>query len=80
VPLGLILWIASFSPSAIAGILLVAMIALVIPLMISRCEPARHLWDRSMLMTGKGRPLYANLWLWWVFLALILVGIYINFW
>jgi SSS family solute:Na+ symporter len=78
--IGLIIWIAAVSPSAIAAILLFAMMGLVIPLTLVRRVPQPNLWDQSMLMTQKPRGWYASLWLWWALLAAILVGIYVKFW
>jgi SSS family solute:Na+ symporter len=72
--------IAVLSPTAMAILLLTSMGLLVILLLLSRRKPAEHLWDFSMLHAEVGgRPL-TNLWIWWVLLALILVGIYVAFW
>jgi len=73
-------WLGSISPTAVALILLGAMVALVVPLMFTRRQPAANLWDFSMLSTGRSRGWYSNLWLWWALLGAILVGIYIKFW
>jgi SSS family solute:Na+ symporter len=80
VAIALIIWISAVSPATMALILLATTILLVVPLLIQRRAPAAHLWDRSMLHTGKPGGWYANLWLWWVLLGLILVGIYVKFW
>lgn len=77
---GLVLWLATISPGGIALILLVSMVALVLPLMAGRRKADPNLWDRSMLVSGQPGGWYANLWLWWVLLGAILVGIYIKFW
>ena len=77
---GLTLWVATISPSAIALIVLGAMVALVLPLMLVREKPNANLWDRSMLTTSRSYPWYANLWLWWMLLGAILVGMYVKFW
>ena len=77
---GLVLWLATVSPSAIALILLGAMVLLVLPLMFARSKAEVNLWDRSMLFTGQPAAWYAKLWLWWALLGAILVGIYIKFW
>jgi SSS family solute:Na+ symporter len=77
---GFTLWLSAVSPAATAMILLVATLALVIPLMVFRRAAAATLWDRSMLSCGGQRRWYANLWLWWSALAVILVGIYVRFW
>jgi len=80
VAIALIIWISAVSPATMALILLATTILLVVALLIQRRAPAAHLWDRSMLHTGKPGGWYANLWLWWVLLGLILVGIYVKFW
>jgi SSS family solute:Na+ symporter len=80
IAIGLIIWIAALSPSAIAVILLVAMASLVLPLVLARRGTHSNLWDQSMLITQKPRGWYASLWLWWGLLAAILVGIYVKFW
>ena len=66
--------------SAIAALLLVTTLSLVVGLIFSRREPAANLWDHTMLTSGTPSGWYANLWLWWVLLAAILVGIYVKFW
>src|SRR5579859_1173946 len=76
----LIVWVSAISPAAMALILLASTVVILIPLLIRRRAPAANLWDRSMLHTGKSSGWYANLWLWWVFLGMILVGIYVKFW
>jgi solute:Na+ symporter, SSS family len=75
-----ILWVSATSPVAMALILLMSAFTLVVPLLARRKRPAPNLWDYSMLHTGKPRGWYANLWVWWVFLGAILIGIYIKFW
>jgi solute:Na+ symporter, SSS family len=75
-----ILWVSATSPVAMALILLMSAFTLVVPLLVRRKRPAPNLWDYSMLHTGKPRGWYANLWVWWVFLGAILIGIYIKFW
>jgi solute:Na+ symporter, SSS family len=75
-----ILWVSATSPVAMALILLMSAFILVVPLLARRKRPAPNLWDYSMLHTGKPRGWYANLWVWWVFLGAILIGIYIKFW
>jgi solute:Na+ symporter, SSS family len=75
-----IVWVSAISPAAMALILLASTVVILIPLLIRRRAPAANLWDRSMLHTGKSSGWYANLWLWWVFLGMILVGIYVKFW
>jgi SSS family solute:Na+ symporter len=78
--IGLILWGASASASAIASLLLVSTISAVLGLILSRRAPVPNLWDRSMLRSGRPPAWYADLWLWWALLAAILVGLYIKFW
>jgi hypothetical protein len=51
-----------------------------VPLLAARRLPNSNLWDRSMLQSAKPSGWYANLWLWWVLLGMILVGIYWKFW
>ncbi len=75
-----IFWVAARSPGQIALLLLVAMVACLVPLMVRRRKRAPALWDRSMLATEKPRGWWANLWLWWVIMAAILVGIYAKLW
>jgi SSS family solute:Na+ symporter len=77
---GLVLWLAAISPSAIAGILLVATLVLLPPLLWRRRAPELNLWDHSMLVSGQPRGWYSSLWLWWIVLAALLVGIYVKFW
>ncbi len=78
--IGLVIWMSAVSPSAMALSLLVSTVALLVPLLVLRRAPVANLWDRSMLHTGQPPGWYAKLWLWWVLLAAILVGIYIRFW
>jgi SSS family solute:Na+ symporter len=78
--IGLILWMAAASPSAMALTLLVSAVVLLVPLLVARRVPGPNLWDRSMLHTTQPPRWYASLWLWWVVLAAILVGIYLTFW
>ena len=80
IAIAIIVWISAISPSVMALILLASAIITVIPLLVRRRTPGSNLWDRSMLHTGKPAGWYANLWLWWVLLGLILVGIYVKFW
>jgi SSS family solute:Na+ symporter len=77
---GLILWMAAASPVAMALSLLVSTVVLLAPLLVARRVPDANLWDSSMLHTSQPRRWYASLWLWWVVLAAILVGIYVAFW
>jgi SSS family solute:Na+ symporter len=77
---GVILWMAAASPSAMALCLLVSTVVLLVPLLVARRVPDANLWDRSMLYTSQPPSWYASLWLWWVILAAILVGIYVAFW
>src|SRR5205085_11992027 len=77
---GLVLWLAAVSPSAVALVLLGSMVLLAVPLLLLRREPEANLWDQTMLAYAKTRAWYASLWLWWIVLAAILVGIYIKFW
>jgi SSS family solute:Na+ symporter len=77
---GLILWLASVSPSAIATILLITTLVLLPPLLWRRRTPETNLWDHSMLSGSQPAGWYASLWLWWILLAALLVGIYISFW
>jgi SSS family solute:Na+ symporter len=76
----LVLWMAAVSPAAMALTLLVCTIVLLPPLLVARRQPDVNLWDRSMLHTGQPPRWYASLWLWWMVLAAILVGIYVRFW
>lgn len=80
IAIGLILWISAVNPAVMALLLLVSALLTVVPLLVCRRKPATNLWDRSMLHTGKPAVWYANLWLWWVLLGLILIGIYVRFW
>ena len=80
VAIGLILWVSAVNPAVMALLLLASALLSVVPLLVRRRLPATNLWDRSMLHTGKPAVWYANLWLWWVLLGLILIGIYIRFW
>jgi hypothetical protein len=76
----LIVWISAVSPIAMALSLLLSTVIFLVPLLLLRKAPAENLWDRSMLHTGQPPGWYSKLWLWWVLLAAILVGIYIKFW
>jgi SSS family solute:Na+ symporter len=76
----LVVWVGARSPSAIAGLLLFAMLASLVPLMIRRRQPAPALWDSSMLTTDRPCGWWANLWIWWALMAAILVGIYVKLW
>jgi solute:Na+ symporter, SSS family len=78
--IALIIWISAVSPAAMALTLLGSTLVLLVPLLIRRRAPVDNLWDRSMLHTGQPAAWYANLWLWWGLLGMILVGIYIKFW
>ena len=60
--------------------LLVITVVLLVPLLVARRAPNANLWDRSMLHTTQPPRWYSSLWLWWVVLAAILVGIYVGFW
>lgn len=73
-------WLAVVSPTAMAGLVLVGMVGLVGLLMVTRRAAADHLWDWSMLDWGADRRWYRSLWVWWLVLAAILVGIYVRFW
>jgi SSS family solute:Na+ symporter len=73
-------WIAVVSPTAMALLVLVGMVGLVGLLMVTRRTVADHLWDQSMFDWGSDKSWYRNLWVWWLVLAAILVGIYIKFW
>jgi SSS family solute:Na+ symporter len=75
-----IIWISAISPSAMALLLLASAGLFLTPLFVGRRSPSANQWDRSMLHTGKPSGWYSNLWLWWVLLCVILVGIYIRFW
>lgn len=77
---GMIFWVAALSPGAIAIAVLATTMVLVAPLMVARRKLASNMWDRSMLTSGKPPHWYASLWLWWMALFAILVGIYIRFW
>ena len=77
---GSVLWLAASSPELTAAAVLAVTLGLVFPLLQSRREPAKNLWDQSMFSSGRPRPWYGNLWLWWWVLAGILVGIYAKFW
>ena len=77
---GLILWLASASPTLTAILLLLGTLGAAIPLLRSRRAPAQNLWDHSMLSSGQPAHWYARLWLWWAVLAAILAAIYIRFW
>ncbi|PWU09840.1 MAG: hypothetical protein C5B50_26655, partial [Verrucomicrobia bacterium] len=78
--IAVILWMTAASPSGMAATLLVSTVVLLVPLLIARRTPDPNLWDRSMLHTTQPPRWYASLWLWWVVLAAILVGIYVRFW
>jgi hypothetical protein len=78
--IGVILSMAAASPSAMALTLLVSTVVLLVPLLVVRRAPDATLWDRSMLHTTQPTRWYASLWLWWVILAAIMVGIYVTFW
>lgn len=78
--IALIIWVSAMSPAAMALILLLSTVLMLAMLLIRRRVPSANLWDRSMLHTGKPAGWFANLWLWWVLLGMILVGIYIKFW
>jgi hypothetical protein len=77
---GLILMLGAASPSALALVLLGASVALVSRLMFLRTTAGAYLWDRSMLQCVAPRQWFASLWLWWLVLTAILVGIYVRFW
>jgi SSS family solute:Na+ symporter len=76
----LILALGAWSPSALALVLLVASVALVGMLMLSRTTALPALWDRSMLRCASPRRWFGNLWFWWALLAAVLAGIYVKFW
>lgn len=76
----LVVWISAVNPAAMALILLAGTVSLLVPLLVQRRAPLASLWDRSMLHSGKPAGWYANLWLWWALLGMILVGIYVKFW
>ena len=76
----LILWMSAVSPSAMALCLLVITVLVLIPLLVSRIVPEANFWDRSMLHTTQPPGWYSRLWLWWVLVGAILVGIYWKFW
>ena len=78
--ISLVIWMSAVSPSLMALCLLLVTVLLLVPLLIARRNPVPNLWDPSMLHTGQPRGWYANLWLWWAVLGLILVGIYWKFW
>ncbi len=80
IAIAFIVWISAESPAAMALILLATTVLFLVPLLIARRAPTAQLWDRSMLHTGKQGGWYTNLWLWWMCLGMILVGIYIKFW
>jgi SSS family solute:Na+ symporter len=72
--------VCATSPPVMALTLLVVTVVSLVPLLVERRLPVRNLWDRSMLHTGTAPSWYANLWLWWALLGMILVGIYCKFW
>ena len=80
IAIALIVWVSAVSPAAMALTLLGSTLVMLVPLLIRRRAPAANLWDRSMLHTGQPSGWYANLWLWWLVLGMILVGIYAKFW
>jgi SSS family solute:Na+ symporter len=80
IAIALIIWVSAVSPAAMALTLLGSMIVMLVPLLLQRRAPVNNLWDRSMLRTGQPAGWYANLWLWWAVLGMILVGIYVKFW
>jgi hypothetical protein len=45
-------------------------------------QPKAYMWDRSMvgLPSGKVQKWYANLWFWWLAVAVIFAAIYVHFW
>ena len=40
------------------------------------------MWDRSMLglPSGEKQAVFANLWVWWLVVCAVFVGIYVYFW
>jgi hypothetical protein len=77
----LVFLLGSWSPSAVAGLLVCTTVLTAGALMFARRSSAPHLWDHSMLRLGsEPQPWYASTVLWWAVLALILVCIYIKFW
>lgn len=78
--IAVIVWISAINPSAMALMLLASTVGLVVPLLVTRRRPETNLWDRSMLTVGQPPGWYSNLWLWWLILGAILVGIYWKFW
>jgi SSS family solute:Na+ symporter len=78
--IGLILWGAIASPGAVAALLLACTIITVLGLILSRKAPTANLWDRSMLRSEKPPAWYADPWLWWAVLAVLLISIYVKFW
>jgi SSS family solute:Na+ symporter len=80
IAIGGVLWMSSRSPSAMALTLLLITVMTLVPLLAARRLPNSNLWDRSMLQSAKPPGWYANLWLWWALLGMILVGIYWKFW
>ncbi len=72
--------LAVVSPTWIAILVLVGMTALILLLLASRRCQSDQLWDFTMLRTSDGGHWYHRLWIWWLLLAAILVGIYIRFW
>ena len=78
--IAVVIWMSAVNPSAMALMLLASTAGSVLPLLVARRRPETNLWDRSMLTVGQPPGWYSNLWLWWVILGAILVGIYWKFW
>lgn len=72
--------LAVVSPTGIAVLVLVGMTALILLLLATRRRQCDQLWDFTMLRTSDGGHWYHRLWIWWLLLAAILVGVYIRFW
>ncbi len=75
-----IVLVAAVSPVATAVLVLASMVVLVGLLAASRRRISANMWDTSMLTVTTSQRWYANLWVWWLALAVILLGIYVYFW
>jgi hypothetical protein len=75
-----IAWTAIASPSAIAVLLIAGMVIALTLTITARRNAVEHLWDWSMCAREGNGPWFGNLWIWWLILAAILVGIYAWLW
>jgi len=75
-----ILAVAVWSPVITAVLVALAMLGLVGWPVARRALPLEGMWDQTMLRTAIVVGWHANIWTWWLILAVILGGLYAWFW